>query len=70
MTIEGWDVAWGGWVLGDLADVLRRAADLLGRVAMMWEILLPAVVSDESLSYFREFLAREAMRHASGSTIE
>lgn len=31
MTSQGWDTAWGGWVLGDLADALRRAADLLGR---------------------------------------
>jgi hypothetical protein len=31
MMPANWDVEWGGWVLGDLADVLRRAADLLGR---------------------------------------
>lgn len=27
----GWDVEWGSWVLGDLADVLGRVADILGR---------------------------------------
>lgn len=27
----GWDVEWGSWVFGDLADVLARTADLLGR---------------------------------------
>ena len=31
MITDEWEVSWGGWVLGDLADVLRRASDLLGR---------------------------------------
>ena len=31
MIPDEWEVNWGGWVLGDLADVLRRASDLLGR---------------------------------------
>jgi AcrR family transcriptional regulator len=38
-------------------------ADLLQQVAQTWEILLPAIASEESLPYFRQFLAREAMRH-------
>jgi len=29
-----------------------------------WELLLRGIVTDESLPYFREFLAREALRHA------
>ena len=53
-----------------LSDATSGDADLLGRVAMMWEILLPAVVSDESLSYFREFLARESLRHSPTSSTE
>lgn len=53
-----------------LSDATSGDADLLGRVAMMWEILLPAVVSDESLSYFREFLARESLRHSPTSATE
>ena len=51
---------------------MRRPAmpTFSGGVAMMWEILLPAVVSDESLSYFREFLARESLRHSPTSSTE
>jgi AcrR family transcriptional regulator len=37
--------------------------DLGIRVTRTWEILLPAIISDESLPYFREFLARESLRH-------
>jgi hypothetical protein len=29
----------------------------------MWELLFPAIVTDASLGYYREFLAREALRH-------
>lgn len=36
--------------------------DLIGRLRRMWELLLPAVVADASLPYFREFLARETLR--------
>jgi AcrR family transcriptional regulator len=38
-------------------DSARRASEF-------WELLLGGVVTDESLPYFREFLAREALRHA------
>ena len=60
----------GGTIVGAmlgaelLSDATSGDADLLRRLAMMWEILLPAIVSDESLSYFREFLARESLRHS------
>ena len=30
----------------------------------MWEILLAGIVTDASLPYFRQFLAREALRYA------
>jgi AcrR family transcriptional regulator len=53
-----------------LSNATSAGVDMLERVARTWKILLPAIVSDESLPYFREFLAREAMRHASGSTTE
>jgi AcrR family transcriptional regulator len=36
--------------------------DILDRLVRAWEVLMPAIVSDESLPYFREFLARESMR--------
>jgi AcrR family transcriptional regulator len=47
-----------------LSNATSAGADVLQRVARTWEVLLPAIVSDESLPYFREFLAREAMRHS------
>ena len=47
-----------------LANVTTADADVLQRVARTWKVLLPAIVSPESLSYFDEFLARESMRHA------
>jgi AcrR family transcriptional regulator len=47
-----------------LSNATSSGADVLHRVARMWDVLLPAIVTDESLSYFREFLARESMRHA------
>ena len=37
--------------------------DLIGRLTLMWELLFPAIVTDSSLAYYREFLAREALRH-------
>ncbi|BBZ12427.1 TetR/AcrR family transcriptional regulator [Mycobacterium branderi] len=41
--------------------------DLIGQLSRMWELLLPAVVADASLPYFREFLAREALRRNGAS---
>lgn len=38
------------------------ANDLAGRLQRAWSILLPAIVDDAALSYFREFLQREALR--------
>jgi AcrR family transcriptional regulator len=37
--------------------------DLVRRLTRMWELLFPAVVTETSLGYYREFLAREALRH-------
>ena len=37
--------------------------DLIRRLTPMGELLLPAIVTDKSLAYYREFLAREALRH-------
>lgn len=37
--------------------------DLTERLIHIWELLLPGIVSDASLGYFGQFLAREAMRH-------
>ena len=38
--------------------------DSAGRTGQFWELLLGGIVTEESLPYFREFLAREALRHA------
>jgi AcrR family transcriptional regulator len=38
-------------------------SDLVRRLTQMWELLFPAIVTETSLGYYREFLAREALRH-------
>ena len=55
-----------GMMLGAelLSNAMCAGADVVERVAQSWQILLPAIVSDESRSYFREFLARESLRQA------
>jgi AcrR family transcriptional regulator len=47
-----------------LASATSSGADVVPRIATVWGVLLPAIVSDESQSYFRAFLAREATRHS------
>lgn len=47
-----------------LANATTAGADVLQYVAQTWKVLLPAIVSQESSSYFDEFLAREALRHS------
>jgi AcrR family transcriptional regulator len=47
-----------------LASATTAGADVLQRVARAWQVLLPAIVSKGSLSYFEEFLARESLRHS------
>jgi AcrR family transcriptional regulator len=61
-----------GMMLGAelLSNALSAGADVLERVAKSWRVLLPAIVSDDSLSYFREFLARESLRHAPAPSAE
>lgn len=46
-----------------LSSVTASGADVLERIGRVWEVLLPAVVTDESLVYFQQYLAREALRH-------
>jgi AcrR family transcriptional regulator len=50
-----------------LASATTAGADMLQRVTWTWKVLLPAIVSQESRSYFDEFLARESMRHSPAS---
>ena len=51
----------GARILGQTAT--GGGNDLVRRLTQMWELLFPAIVTDESLGYYREFLAREALRH-------
>jgi AcrR family transcriptional regulator len=37
--------------------------ELVRRLTQMWDLLFPAIVTETSLGYYREFLAREALRH-------
>src|ERR1700676_2370933 len=46
-----------------ISNATSGGADLIGRLTRIWEILLPAIATDGSLPYFREFLARESLRH-------
>jgi hypothetical protein len=55
------------------AQLLAKTADgndHVKRLTRSLELLLPAIVAETSLAYFREFLAREYLRRpqASGST--
>ncbi len=42
--------------------------DPAGRTGRMWELLLAGIATEASLPYFRQFLAREALRHMQGRT--
>jgi len=53
------------------AEMFSRALtdgkDLRARFTRTWSIMLPAIVSEESLAYYREFLARQSMRGGAAS---
>jgi AcrR family transcriptional regulator len=53
-----------------LSNATSAGADVLERVARTWGVLLPAIVSEESLPYFREFVARETLRQSAASPTE
>jgi AcrR family transcriptional regulator len=46
-----------------LSQSAPDGSDLIARLTQMWELLFPAIVTDTSLAYYREYLAREALRH-------
>jgi AcrR family transcriptional regulator len=51
-------------VLGvELISSATPGDDLIGRLTRSWEMLLPAIATEQSLPYFQEYLARESMRH-------
>lgn len=45
-----------------LADATSGGADLRDRVARMFALVVPAIVTEESREYFAEFLARESAK--------
>ena len=54
----------GAMIGGELiSSAMSATSDFVLRLSRSWEILLRAITTDESLPYFREFLARESMRH-------
>jgi hypothetical protein len=54
----------GAQLLAETAD----GNDHIKRLTRSLALLLPAIVTDASLAYFREFLARESLRQATSST--
>jgi AcrR family transcriptional regulator len=46
-----------------ISTPLSGGTDLTERLTRLWQVLLPAIASEASLPYFREYLARESMRH-------
>jgi AcrR family transcriptional regulator len=46
-----------------IGQATTDGSDLVRRLTQMWELLFPAIVTETSLGYYREFLAREALRH-------
>jgi AcrR family transcriptional regulator len=46
-----------------LGQATSDGRDLVRRLTQVWELLFPAIVTESSLAYYREFLAREALRH-------
>jgi AcrR family transcriptional regulator len=50
----------GAWVV---SSATAAGDDVIRRLSRTWEVLLPAIATDESLPYFREFVARESLRH-------
>jgi AcrR family transcriptional regulator len=45
-----------------VSNAVSGGHDLILRVTQTWELLLPAIVSERSLPYLQEFLARESLR--------
>ena len=43
------DVDWGDWVLGDLADILDRISDLVGRSAAVQRVLVAPPFEPDTL---------------------
>jgi AcrR family transcriptional regulator len=46
-----------------LSAAISQGTDMIARLTHSWELLLPGIANEDSLSYFQQFLAREAMRY-------
>ena len=46
-----------------ISNVSSSGSDLVERVAQTWQLLLPALATEESLPRYREFVAEESLRH-------
>ena len=46
-----------------VSNVSSSGSDLIERITKTWQLLLPALATEESLPRLREFLARESLRH-------
>ena len=75
VNLEGGMLAWvaevdptlvvellGGALLGVWLQSQAGRDYGIGRMARMWQVLLPTAAVADSLEYFREFLARETQR--------
>ncbi|BBY29085.1 ScbR family autoregulator-binding transcription factor [Mycolicibacterium sediminis] len=45
-----------------LSSALADSTDLRVRFGKVWAVMLPALISEDSLGYYREFLARQSLR--------
>jgi AcrR family transcriptional regulator len=52
-----------------LSDAISGGQDLLARMTRTWELLLPAITTEQSLPYLLEFLSRESLRRGNGSMV-
>jgi AcrR family transcriptional regulator len=51
-----------------IAHAVADGTDIISRTVQAWEVLLPTLVREEALPYFRQFIARQATRHAKAAT--
>jgi AcrR family transcriptional regulator len=54
----------GTWLLSKAMSGHAPVEHVTTQLSRIWGLLLPGMATEESLSYFQQFLAREAMRHA------
>lgn len=46
-----------------LSTAISAGTDMIPRLTHAWELLLPGIANESGLTYFQQFLAREAMRY-------